>query len=73
MNSSPTPSALLDLDGLAARLRVSRRFVRRLVAERRIPYCKIGRFVRFDPDEVERWIAETRIGAEAPTPPARVR
>jgi hypothetical protein len=26
--------------------------VRRLVAERRIPYVKVGRFVRFDPADV---------------------
>jgi excisionase family DNA binding protein len=39
---------LLDIDGLATRLGVTSRFVRRLVEERRVPYLKIGRLVRFD-------------------------
>ena len=38
------------------------RFVRRLVAERRIPYVKVGKFVRFDPAELEAWIDERRVG-----------
>jgi hypothetical protein len=29
--------------------------VRRLVAERRIPYVKVGRYVRFRPEDVEAW------------------
>ena len=56
--------ALLDVDRLAARLGVTVRFVRRLVEERRIPYLKIGRLVRFDPVEVERWINTTRVDPE---------
>ena len=53
---------LLDVAEAAARLGVTVRFVRRLVAERRIPYVKVGKFVRFDPADVERWIDEHRIG-----------
>ena len=52
---------LLDADGLAARLGVTARFVRRLVEERRIPYLKIGRLVRFEPAEVDRWIGQSRV------------
>ncbi|MFN3217906.1 MAG: helix-turn-helix domain-containing protein [Acidimicrobiales bacterium] len=52
---------LIDIDGLAARLGVTERFVRRLVAERRIPFLKIGKFVRFDPDEIDRWVEERRV------------
>jgi excisionase family DNA binding protein len=55
------PKALLDVDGRAARLGVTVRFVRRLVEERRVPYLKIGRLVRFDSGDVERWIVATRI------------
>jgi excisionase family DNA binding protein len=36
-------------------------FVRRLVAERRIPFVKIGKFVRFDPAEVLTWIDGQRV------------
>ncbi len=49
---------LLDVQDLAARLAVTERFVRRLVCERRIPFHKIGYFVRFDPCEVDRWVED---------------
>ena len=52
---------LLDVAGTAARLGVTVRFVRRLVAEERIPYIKVGKFIRFDPAEIERWIDERRV------------
>jgi excisionase family DNA binding protein len=51
---------LVDIDGLAEHLGDSVRHVRRLVAERRIPYLKIGGFVRFDPDDIRRWLDEQR-------------
>src|SRR5438046_2696523 len=57
---------MLDVDGLAARLGVTARFVRRLVEERRVPYPKIGRLVRFDPVEVERWIDTARVEPARP-------
>jgi excisionase family DNA binding protein len=57
---------LLDVDGLARRLGVTVRFVRRLVEERRIPYLKVGRFVRFDPAEIERWLVATRVEMQPP-------
>jgi excisionase family DNA binding protein len=55
---------LLDIDGLAARLGVTSRFVRRLVEERRVPYLKIGRLVRFDPSDVESWISAGRVAPQ---------
>jgi excisionase family DNA binding protein len=48
---------LLDVDGLAARLGVTVRYLRRLVEERRVLYVKVGRLVRFDP--AEGWILVT--------------
>jgi excisionase family DNA binding protein len=54
---------LIDSEALAPWLGVEIVFVRRLVAERRIPFLKIGKFVRFDPDEVAMWIDEQRIAA----------
>ena len=56
---------LLDVEGLAGWLGIEVVFVRRLVAERRIPFVKIGRLVRFDPDEVAAWIDGQRVPAEA--------
>ena len=54
-------SALLDVRGAAERLGVTDRFIRRLVEERRIPFHKIGKLVRFDPLEVDRWIDTCRV------------
>ena len=52
---------LLDISAVAERLAVTECHVRRLVAEQRIPYVKIGRFVRFDPDDIDEWIGEARV------------
>ena len=52
---------LLDIAAVAEQLCVTERHVRRLVAERRIPYVKVGRFVRFDPAEVADWISASRV------------
>lgn len=42
---------------------VNVRYVSRLVAERRIPYYKVGHLLRFDPVEVDDWLAECRVEA----------
>jgi len=47
---------LLDIEGVAEHLGVSVRHVRRLVAERRIPFIKWGHLLRFDPEELAGWI-----------------
>jgi len=52
---------LIDVAGLAARLGVSERFVRRLIAERRVPFFKVGKFIRFDSNDIERWIETHRV------------
>jgi excisionase family DNA binding protein len=54
---------LLDTAGLAHRLGVSDRLVRRLVLERRIPFVKVGRFVRFDPHAVAVWLSAHTVEA----------
>jgi excisionase family DNA binding protein len=40
---------------------VTPRHIQRLVAERRIPYLKIGRFVRFDRSELSVWLDQQRV------------
>jgi excisionase family DNA binding protein len=52
---------LLDIHAVAAVLGVTPRHVQRLVTERRIPYVKVGRFVRFDPAELNLWLDEHRV------------
>lgn len=59
-----TSSALVDLLAVARRLGVNQRHVRRLVAERRIPFVKWGHLLRFDPAEIEAWLNAGRVSVE---------
>jgi len=64
---SSNERALVDIDGAAHRLGVPVRHVRRLVAERRIPYIKWGSRLHFDPVELDDWIEAHRVPSiEAP-------
>ncbi len=56
----PTLS-LLTINDTATRLGVSPRFVRRLVAERRITFHRVGKFIRFEPADVDALILEGRV------------
>jgi excisionase family DNA binding protein len=49
---------LIDIPTLAEWLGTSVRHVRRLVAEKRIPYIKVGYLIRFDPAEIQQWLNE---------------
>ncbi len=67
----PTPTRdapLLDIDTVAQALGVTRRHVQRLVSERRIPFIKVGRFVRFDPASLNMWLDCQRVEPERGTP-----
>jgi excisionase family DNA binding protein len=61
MATADTLPNLLDIDQLAEHLGTSRRHVRRLIAERRIPYVKVGRLIRFDPADVSKWVDDRRV------------
>ena len=56
---------LLNVPEVADKLGTSQRFVRRLIAERRIPYTKLGKHVRIADADVEAFIAAGRIEATA--------
>lgn len=58
---APTPGDLLDVDQAAERLGTPVRFVRRLIAERRIRFYKIGRYVRIDRHDLDRFVEDARI------------
>ena len=45
----------------AAYLNTSERFVRRLIAERRIAFHHVGRHVRFALSDLDRWLAAGRV------------
>lgn len=55
-------TTLIDIAGAAEQLGVSVRYLRRLVSQRRIPYVKLGHYVRFDPAEIDEWIDRARVG-----------
>jgi excisionase family DNA binding protein len=57
--------AMLNVPEVADRLGTSQRFVRRLIAERRIPYTKLGKHVRIADADVEAFIAAGRVEATA--------
>jgi excisionase family DNA binding protein len=56
---------LLTIDQLAEHLGITTRHVRRLIAERRIPYVKVGGLVRFDSEEIRSWIDANRHAQQA--------
>ena len=47
---------LVDIDTVAGHLGVSVRHIRRLIDERRIPFVKVGRHVRFDVEAIAEWV-----------------
>jgi excisionase family DNA binding protein len=62
--------SFLDVEQLANWLGVKVVYVRRLVSERRIPFVKLGKYVRFDPDEMASWVDGLRV---EPTPRSAAR
>jgi excisionase family DNA binding protein len=49
---------MLTVEQAAQRLGTEVRFVRRLVAERRIRFYKVGKYVRFHPDDIADYIRQ---------------
>jgi excisionase family DNA binding protein len=58
--SSP-PERLLTVQDAADRMSTSVRFVRRLIAERRIAYVKLGRHVRITEADIAAFIKAGRV------------
>ncbi len=56
-----TTKHLLDVDQAAEHLTVTPRFVRTLVAERRVPFLKVGKFIRFDIEDLNTWLDNCRV------------
>lgn len=56
-------TSLLSVPQLAERLGVGPRFVYRLVDERRIPFIHVGRYLRFDPADVDAYLTSRRTDA----------
>jgi excisionase family DNA binding protein len=58
---------LLTVAEVARSLGVGDRYVYRLVDERRVPFIKLGHYVRFDPAELAAWLDEARVLPTVPT------
>jgi excisionase family DNA binding protein len=56
-----TPAEWLGIPELAQMLSVSEDFIRAQVHQRRIPYYKVGKLIRFDPHEVTQWLSSLRV------------
>ena len=54
-------SILLDVPLAADYLTVTERFIRRLVDEKRVKYFKVGRYLRFDPADLDKFIQAGRV------------
>lgn len=60
MKKETQPRTLLTPDEVAEMLRVARKTVVVMARDGRIPSIRVGRFVRFDAAEVERWLNDQR-------------
>lgn len=59
--------SLLTVEEAAERLGTSPRFIRRLIAERRIAFTKLGRHVRIDTVDIDAFIAAGRVEPQQPS------
>ncbi|MBO0730186.1 MAG: helix-turn-helix domain-containing protein [Acidimicrobiaceae bacterium] len=62
---APTSRRLLGTEETAELLGLTIRQLRKLVREERIPHVRVppGRMIRFEPDEIDAWIAANRRAA----------
>ena len=65
------PVQLYTVDEAAQRLNTAPRFIRRLIAERRIAFTRLGRHVRFEADVLDAFVAAGRVEPRGPIPNAR--
>jgi excisionase family DNA binding protein len=63
----PTPREMLTIDQAAERINMSARYVRRLIAERRIVFYRFGRAVRIDPADLAAHMTAGRVEPLTPT------
>jgi excisionase family DNA binding protein len=61
MTAVPDVTELLTIEEAAERISMSARYVRRLVAERRIVFYRLGRSVRIEPSDLAAYVAAGRV------------
>jgi excisionase family DNA binding protein len=62
------PHTLCTVEQAAERLNTTPRFIRRLIAERRIAFVRLGRHVRIEEDDLEAFISGGRVEPTQPRP-----
>ena len=61
---SQAPRPLVDKAGAATHLGTTERHVAELVYKRSIPFVKVGKLVRFRPEDLDAWVLEHRTMTE---------
>ena len=56
VNAAEDKAALWDLNTLCANTHIKLETIRKFIFQKRIPFVKIGKLVRFRPGEIECWI-----------------
>lgn len=51
-----TTEDFLTVEGAAEFMKMSERFIRRLIAERRVRFYRVGRSIRFDPADLRLFV-----------------
>jgi excisionase family DNA binding protein len=62
------PIQLYTVDEAALRLNTTPRFIRRLIAERRIAFTRLGRHIRIEGTALDAFVASGRVEAIQPAP-----
>ncbi len=60
------PAQLYTVEEAAERLNTAPRFIRRLIAERRIGFTRLGRHVRIPSDALDEFVAAGRVEPQIP-------
>ena len=55
-------SQLKNVEEIASRLRVKKSWVYQNAESGALPSIKVGRYLRFDPEEIEAWLRKKRSG-----------
>ena len=62
------PAQLYTVEEAAERLNTTPRFIRRLIAERRIAFTKLGRHIRIPSDVLDDFVDAGRVEPRIPNP-----
>ena len=57
---------ILDKDGLAEYLNVESHWIYQKVSERKIPYFKMGKYLRFRKSQIDKWLDAQKVEALRP-------